>query len=158
MTTPESIPFPKPEVVDHQLELLDAAVKHLDDALADAEGANVDLSSAPVLQAALEAISIARDGEPDNSAHISAAEVIYEVLDYYRRDLRILSALVGVGADPAVQYTRLLQQAEGMAERNPAAAEALAKIADRWLSDALISARKRTERGDGATIHFGSPQ
>lgn len=46
--------------------------------------------------------------------------------------------------DPASEYERILRSAEQEAVRNPEAGRALARIADRWLSEEFAAARKRT--------------
>lgn len=94
---------------------------------------------------------------------------LYDIIDHlladYEAALTRLHALAAAPADPAREYERLLRAAEKELEaRNmhsdtaPARAETLAKIADRWLSEALVNAQTRSKRADGSVTHFGSPQ
>lgn len=72
---------------------LDAAITHLDAALAACEVENASTDTDDMLLTALQAIAITHDGDPANSDHLSPAELIFAVLSLYRRDLRELITL-----------------------------------------------------------------
>ncbi|MDF2992494.1 MAG: hypothetical protein K0S37_3008 [Microbacterium sp.] len=97
----------------------------------------------------------AADGDED------LADLIHALLSDYTAALTNLKALAALPTDPFVEYERLLREAEELAKRqmsSPDRAEVLAKIADRWLSDALVNAHKRRSATGGTVTHFGSPR
>lgn len=88
-----------------------------------------------------------KEGEPLISLALAVAQTLMNALTFPRAE------------DPASEYERILRSAETEAVRNPEAGRALARIADRWLSDEFAAARKRAaDQGKPAGVsHFGSP-
>jgi hypothetical protein len=89
------------------------------------------------LRAVLEAVM------SDSSASLS--ELVYSLLDELAARLLDLEQAAHLAGDPVTEYRRLLRAAEAAITRSPEAGRALAEVADRWLSDALISAHRGGE-------------
>lgn len=129
-------------------EALTQAYKAIDDRWAEIEKANRSPVAADVLDAIAHlAVAIGHNYETDAQER----ENEYSTLQHLALTLRNALEQAAEPGDPATEYQRLLRLAEEQATRNPAASEALAKIADRWLVDALIPARRHSP-------HFGSDQ
>lgn len=136
MTSPTTQPI---EALEHAQSNIADAIASLDAALTAAESEGGALDSPELTREAIKAIAIARDGDPANSDHLSDAELVYEFLDYYRRDLHAVIELRRSGGDPILEYRRLLRAAEDAAMNSGGheRAKVLAEIADRWLNERL---------------------
>lgn len=135
------------------LSAVQDAYTAIDKIWADAEAQNRAPTVAEA-NAALQllATAIGITEEPDGKEGeplISLAHAVCQTL------MNTLTAHTPADA-PAAEYERLLRSAEQEAVRNPPGADVLVKIADRWLSQPLADARRRSS-AKTSTTHFGSP-
>lgn len=115
----------------------------------------------PTVLEALDRIGLAVGHvvEEDVTPLENALSAIVQIGTVLRNALTTASTLADPNSDPVTEYRRLLRAAEKAAESSGGhdRAIALAKIADRWLSDALITAHKKSAGTAAGTAHFGSP-
>lgn len=134
---------PTPRIVLPALSEVQKAHDAIDKIWADAEAENRPASVEEANQALmLLAASLGLDSEPDGEQ----GEPLVSLALAVARTLMDALTQAPTTDDPFAEYERVLRAAETEAIRNPSGAQALAAIADRWITEPFVTKRASRPR------------